>query len=429
MDRKRQTLRMLSFAMSLVALTFFGSASVWAVYAPEPKSGGRFFNAKGTLADDEYRYLGRTGERRYDDPYYGKGINVEGVRVNPYASYTGEWDTNIFLEEDNRDADYISRLNWGTDAEIPLEDGKYVFGGGVHSESEWFAQHGGENHTDWTYQGAAELNFNRFSLELFEQLQRTVNRVGNELTNRQDRYENYLSGLLTIPFADFFQETEVSHYNLEFRDPSQGMFDRQELRVIPRIGINVGDRTQALMEYGWTYINYDDVDDRNGMAHQLALGVRGLLGQGDLVNYQAWAGWQFRNYNSDNRQDFSGFVARGEVEYRRTELSRFFINANRSPVESVTTNNSFIVRNEIAGGWRRQLAERLWGEVGAGIGFYDYSSDRFDFYWEPKVRLDYVIPNTFARLFTEYRYTARHSDVGNQDYGRHLWNAGVRLEV
>src|SRR4051812_17577498 len=106
-------------------------------------------------------------------------------------------------------------------------------------------------------------------------------RGGSEVTRRQERDENYLSGVLTISFGEFFQETEVSHYNLEFQEPGFENFDRQEFRVMPRIGMNVGDRTQALVEYGLTRIDFDRMTERNGWAHEGSLGVRGFLGQGD----------------------------------------------------------------------------------------------------------------------------------------------------
>jgi hypothetical protein len=431
MDRKREMMRIFSFGFMFASLFLWGSNSLWAVYAPEPKSGGRFFHAKGTRSADEYEYMGRTGTRQFENYYYGRpeygdGVRYEALHLKPYASYTGEYDSNVFLTDDNTEGDYISRLNWGLDAEVPMQEGKYLIGGGVHSESEWFAEHGGENNTDWIYQGEAEANFNHFSIEVFEEFRDNSSRAGNELTEREERAENYLNGLITIPFAEFFLETEVSHYHLEFDDAARQFFDRQEFRTIPRIGFNVGDRTQVLAEYDLTFINYD-AGDRDGTAHQGSLGARGFLGDGDLVSYQVWAGWQFRNYDSGD--DFNGFTFRSDVEYRRSEVSRFFFEANRLPVESVSVSNSFIVRHEIAGGWRRQLSERLRGELRGGVGFYDYAGDRFDFFWEPGVRVDYRLPGDFASLFAEYRFTARHSDAANQDYLRHIANGGIRFEL
>ncbi len=420
--------------MIFAVLAFHGAPISWAVYAPEPKSGGRFFESKGTKSAADYQYLGRPGERVYDDyyDYYrGKGLQLEMLKLRPYLGYTGEWDTNIFLEEDDPNQDYISRLNWGAEAEIPMEDGKYNVFGGIHSESEWFAENNQENHTDWIYQLGTTLNFNSFSLEVFEDLRRTVNRAGSELTGREDRWENYIMGLLTIPMGEIFSETEVSHYLLNFRDDAREAFDRDEFRVIPRIGWNAGDRTQVLVEYGITDIDYKELDDRNGMSHALSLGARGFLGQGDLVSYQAWGGWEIRNYNSDMREDFSGFIFRGDLAYRYSEQSKFFLETSRRPEESVSETNSFISKNDIAARWRRQLTESLGGEVRGAMGFYDYSSGRFDFYWEPGAKIDYLLPGRFrfAHLFTEYKFTARHSDAANADYFRHRWNFGVRAEI
>ncbi|HTL46986.1 MAG TPA: outer membrane beta-barrel protein [Verrucomicrobiae bacterium] len=423
---------MSNFFRSLIALAIVGlwsSTMALAVYAPEPQSGGRFFKSKGTKSAEEYRYLGRTGLRP-EDYYDSPGLTYEGVRLKPYVGYSGDWDTNVFLTERDRSQDYINRLNWGTDVEVPLDAQKHLLYGGVHSESEWFAKNSSENHTDWVFQGGGQFNFNNFSLDLHEEFRDTVDRSNSELTARTERYENYLDGVLTIPFGQMFSETEVSHYNLEFDDEANQVFDRYELRISPRIGVNVGDRTQALVEYQLTNINYNKIEDRNGDAHQISLGLRGFLGQGDLVTYQVWGGWQVRNYDSDLRDDFTGPVWRADIEYRRSEISRFYASTKREPVESVTVNNSFITRTDLEVGWRRKLSERITGTLAGASAFHHYSNGRLDFLWEPKVGVDYLIPGRVgARLYTDYRWSARHSDADNQDYERSLLSFGIRAEV
>ncbi len=414
----------------LLVFSFSIVEPAWAVYSPEPRSAGRYFQAKGTRASEAYLYQQSTGTPRSFSEYeYGEGLRAGNLWVDPYVGYTREYDSNVFLTENAQKEDWINRLNWGVDAEAPFEDGKYVVRGGVHSESEWFNRFDDEDHTDWIYQLGTELNFNQFQLEVFEEHRRTVSRAGNELTRRIARKENYLVGLLTIPFGEFFSETEVSHYDLVFRDPAFDNSDRDELSFYPRFGVNVGDRTQVLTEYGYTNVNYDNAEDRNGDVHQLAAGLRGFLGEGDLVSYQAWAGWQIRNYDSNSRDDFSGFIFRSDLQYRPNDRTRVIAEVNRLPVESVSNTNSYIVRNTAAISFQRQFAERILLDLGASTGWWDYSDSRDDFYFEPKARVEYLLPGNIVTLFTEYIFSGRESDAGQQDYNRHLWNFGVRAEM
>lgn len=420
---------LLFFMLVISGILFLNPNLIFAVYEPQPQSGGKFFEGKGTKSAYEYQYLGRTGTDEYRSNYYGKGVEYKNIRVKPYASYTGEWDTNVFLTEHDHKDDYINRLNWGASADVPLEGGKYVLGGEINSESEWFSTYDKEDHTDWNFVGRGAFNFNNFSVNVFNDFRDTSDRSGTELTSRVERKENYLDGLLEIPFGEFFLENEASYFYLNFDDKALDNFDRDDIRDIPRIGYNLGPRTQVLAEYSIMHIGYDHASDRNAWDHEWALGARGFLGNADLISYQVWGGWQIRNYNSDNIKDFSSFVFRANAEYRPSDLSRIFVDAHRTVDESVTQTNSFLVRNDLGAGWRRQLSENIGAELKGSIGFYDYSDHRRDFFWEPMIRFNYLLPGKFAHLFAEYRFSQRASDVENRSYTRNLLNFGIRAEI
>ncbi|MFZ5802850.1 MAG: outer membrane beta-barrel protein [Candidatus Omnitrophota bacterium] len=406
-----------------------GPQSGWAVYAPEPQSGGKYFRAKGTMAAKDYTYLGRTGTRDFEDYYYGDGVRAGNVKIQPRISYTREYDSNIFLTPTDRQSDWINRLDWGIDAEAPLNEGQYVLYSGVQSLTEWFVGHDDQNHTDWIYQGGAQANYNHFSVEVFEDFRRTVDRAGTELTQRIDRKENYLTGLLTVPLARFFFENEISHYNLEFRDPGQKIGNRWELREIPRIGMDIGDRTQALFEYAIMPIRYDEQSDRNGLSQQPAVGLRGFLGKGDLTAYQAWVGWENRSYDSSRRKDFSSVVFRGDIRYRPSDLTELSAEVSRRPEESVTETNSYISRNDLSLRYRRKVTDYGVFHAGGTAGLYDYSSKRFDSFWQAFSKAEVLLPGKFASVFGEYRFSQRHSNQSGNDYVDHIASFGVKLEM
>lgn len=429
-------------------MTILGLASVllalpsaWAVNRPEPESGGRYFPGKGTHAGAEYaEYVGdrvnasssygRTETSSFEDQRYADGLKLGALNMRPYLGYIGEYDSNIFLTEDDEDQDYISKLLGGVDAEVVVQDGKYVMTGGVQSFSEWFADQGSQNHSDWAYQLAAEAHWSGLDLRVYDEFRDTSARSSNDLTDRAQRYENLLGGLATLPFGQFFLETEVLDFIVNFdEDSGRQLFDRHEFSVYPRIGINVGSKSQLLLEYGYIDINYRNQDDRDGVANQAQLGMRGFLGESNLVSYQVWGGWQFRNYESDALKDFQGFIGHGEVSYQPVARTRFSLQAVRRPEESLNTGQSVYTRNEIGFRVRQQIAEQWFVNGRAGAGLNRYSSGRDDFLWEPSVGLEYILPGNIISLFAEYKFSARQSDTDNRDYNRHIANFGIKASL
>jgi hypothetical protein len=310
-----------------------------------------------------------------------------------------------------------------------LQGGRHLLSGGFQSESEWFQRYNGQNHTDWSGQLASDLNFNSFSLRLYDRFDKTTSRAGTELTQRLQRKENYLTSLLTIPFADFFTEIETSDYHVSFDDPAQRLFNRNEITTYPRLGFNVGDRTQALAEAGYTHIFYPKADDNGGNAYQLSGGLRGLIGKSDRFSYQVWGGFQIRNYYSDAKNDWAGFVGRGEVIFKQSEKTQAIASIQRRPVESVSVNQSYYVQNELNLRLRQRVVENVYANAITYFQLNDYASDRLDFIWQPGVMLEYVLPGKLASLFGEYRFTQRESDQSGQDYNRQIANFGVRVNV
>lgn len=413
--------------------------SAWAVYPPEPQSGGRFFPGKGTRAGAEYaEYVensddssyARTENGNFDRQHYAKGLKLGIVQVRPSVGYTGEYDSNIFLKQSNRQDDYISKLLGGVDADVLMDGGKYILTGGVQTKSEWFADHSSEDHTDWTYQLGGEIHLPKVDLTVHDDFRDTRDRTDSELTDRINRYENRLDGLATIPFGQFFSETQATDFIVDFRDSTAlQQFNRHEFSVYPRLGMNIGTKTQALVEYGFTDINYEKQDDRDGTAHQAQLGVRGFLGNADLFAYQLWGGWQFRHYDNGDLQSFDSFVGHGELTYRAGASTQLAFQVIRRPEESLDAGQTFYTRNEAAFQVKQQIAQQWYVTGRAGAGFNHYSNDRLDFLWEPSVGLEYVLPGKILALFTEYKFSARESDASNRDYNRHIANFGIKAEV
>lgn len=406
-----------------VLMTILFSEMVFALYTPEPASGGRFFRSKGTKAAQDYLTYMEIQDR-YRIPTYVKGVDLGPVHLRPYIDYTREWDSNVFLSDDNEKSDWINRLNAGGDFEIPIDGGQHLIYGGGHSATEWFSRFDDQDHSDFLFQGGFQLNFSSFRLGAQEQFERTSSRSRTEFTERTKRNENTIRGLLEVPLAQMFLETEIIDYDVDFRQSQSSQFDHHEFSVLPRVGFDLASEHQILGELGYTNLSYDN-ENRDGDVLAPMVGLRGKLTE--LISYQIWNGVQFRNY--DERDNYVGYAARGALFYDTADQkSQVRLMANRQPVESTFQDNSYYVRNELDVQFRQNIGERFNVYLGWLMQFNNYEGTREDFVWEPRVRGEVFIFREIVTLFGEYRFTGRGSNTSGQDYGRHLTNFGVGMK-
>lgn len=398
---------------------------------PEPKSGGKYALAKGTKADEVYEEEGRAGGPGYE--WQGKGLEVGAFVLRPFIQYKGVYEDNIFYSDTDTKDDYISQLAAGVDAELPLAGGQHLLTGTFREDIEWFAQNDSQDHNDYTLGAGLDLNFVPFSLNLEDTHSSTVDRADTEFTSRVAREVNLARGLLEIPFASFFLETEVMNQNFDYRAPENQAFNHNDFVIYQRLGLDVAPSTQFLLEYGYENIDYSNLEERNGDGNQMMAGLRGVLSE--RITYQAWGGAQWRVYDSDIRPDFNGFVSRVAVQYDINETSNIVVRFNRDPQESTFDNQSFYVRNKLGLIWTQQIAERVYLKTDGAYSHNDYSritvlpnqdTTRRDDVWDAGVGLEYLMPNEIISIFGGYRITSRESNLSGLNYTDNSVSVGAK---
>lgn len=394
------------------------------------KSEGKYALSKGTKADALYEE--RQGAPVYDYEY-GKGAHLGPVHLKPSIDYNWEYDTNIFMEENGRQSDVINRLMPVLEAELPLNGGQHLLHASYRAIIEWFERNGQQDHEDHIGSIGADLNFVPFTLSVEDTLMRTVDRADTEFTTRVQRDENTFRGLLEVPFARFFLESEVYDFDVTYDNVLNQGFDHHEFNIYQRIGYDWTPSTQLMAEYGYKNIGYANVEDRDGDANQFALGARGHLTE--LVTYQAWLGAQFRIYDEDSRPDYHGLIARGALRWDMSEQSRIELRGDMSPQESTFDGQSFYTRHRIEADLRRQIAERVFINGKFGVDYNAYSRitvrnnterTRRDYQYYTGGGLEYLMPNDLISFYAEYLYQARDSNTAFLDYDDQKITGGVR---
>lgn len=402
--------------------------SAMAVNAPDPVSGGKFFEGRGTKAAEDYE--GRAGGPVYE---YGKGLQFGALHLIPQIAYNRVWENNVFYDENGRRDDWINRLDVGGNAELPFGGGQHLFAASYFNSNQWFETFDAQDYTGHVFGAGVELNYVPFSVSVDDHFRRTVDRSGTEFTTRVSREENTFHTLLEIPFSAFFLESEIFDLNEDFASAEDSRFDRNDFDFYQRAGFDVFANHQLLAEYNYKVISYGNVDDRDGNANQLMLGLRGNWTE--RISYQAWGGAQFRIYDEDIRPDFHGFVARGAVQYSISDVSSITLKGDRTPQESTFDDQSFYVRNRGELAWRQQIAERLFFLTRETLQYNTYSRrslragedrTRKDWVWQTGVGLEYFLPNNLTSFNLEYKFTGRESNTVNFDYDAQSFQVGVK---
>lgn len=419
-----------SVSISVFFIATLTSCSVLFAAIPQPKSEGKFTLSKGTKAAPAYQEQGRSETRGYQ---WGRGLELGKVLLKPFIQYLGQLEDNIFYSQSAKKSDYISRLSTGATAELPLNGGQHLLTGNFTEDLEWFAKNDDQDHNDYSYGGGLDLSFVPFSLNVEDTQRHTVDRADTEFTGRVTRDENVAHGLLEIPFARFFLETEGLNFNTSYRAPENKIFNHNEFTIFQRIGMDIAPTTQFLAEYSYENLDYPKSGERNGDANQVMLGFRGNLTE--RIVYQGWGGYQARIYDNKVRPDFYGFVTRDSIQYAITDVSNVTVKFNRDAQESTFDNQSFYVRNKGSLAWRQQLAERLFLKTDGALSYNEYSritvlggqaTTRRDYVWEAGVGFDYLMSNDVISLFGEYRHRSRSTNLDTFDYGDNMLSAGVK---
>lgn len=401
----------------------------WAVNIPLPMSKGKFIESKGTKAAAEFE--GRAGRPGYE---YESRMQLGNVFLKPYVDYQVVWDDNIFLDAKDEDQDFINDLRAGFGADWPIGGGQHLVAASYGIHSQFFNDFQDQDHTDHNIQVGGEFNFVPFSVTVQDTFSQTVSRADTEFTSRVKRDQNALDALLEIPFTQFFLETEVVDFDVDFRRPEDSTFDRHLFTIYQRAGVDYSPATQLLFEYGFTDIHYREVDDREGDANQVAFGARGNWTE--RITYQIWGGYQAREYDSDLRPGFFDAVWRGALSYNISATGTVTLRGDRTPQESTFDGQSWYVRNRAEIDWRQQIAERWYFQTREVFSFNEYSrvtvltggdqKTREDAVWQAAAGIEYLMPNDIFAFLVEYRFRARDSKISTLDYDNQTLTFGVR---
>lgn len=363
-------------------------------------------------------------------------LDLDGIKITPSISYTGEYDDNIFRTQSDKKSDYANIITPAIAVEAKPD--KHEIKARYKADILRYSTY---NNFD-TERHLAELvsifKFNRVELRLNELFRRTDDFPSSELTSRLKRNENALGGgfdidLYRIWGVGFDATWENTHYLRSDFD----FLSRNGYTYATNLYYRLTAKTRVFGEYDFVREIYEFDKTRDNNRHRGLLGVRGDLTE--KLSLTAKGGYERLAFHSDTRDDQDNFVVSIEGNYKPLDRLQIALILSRSVQASTFANNaqyeSFNSNLGITYAFTPKIM--IIPRFSFGVDNYRESALNPDNNTQEN-RLDYLLgagltiryePLKYIRLDGSYDYQGRKSNFGASDYDDNRVSFKVTLSM
>jgi len=341
-----------------------------------------------------------------------------------------KYDNNIYLTSTDAKSDEINvvtpklfmDLPFGIDERHNLQ---FLYSADLGSFSDYTTEN--YQNQDLTALLNFKLPFGYFALKNL--YRNTQDRSATEFTTPVQRVENRSDALLGIEFNKLANEFGYAYFTKHFNNRSYDNLDYHENIYTDTAYYQLFPKTKALLEYNYGEIDYLRDITRNGSYNQIRLGLKGDL-TGKTIGIVK-AGYQNRQYDTESRNGYEGFVAELGLISRlseRTELKARFID---TALESTYGNNAYYNNNSFG----IELNQGLIGNFSI-VGTFSVDRNlypeedttlyikRRDTIWTEGLGIEYQAKD-WVKAGVNYEYKEDNSNIDTKEYERSQLMASV----
>lgn len=364
-----------------------------------------------------------------------QGIKIGQATLHPSITVEERYDSNIFLDPNNRKEDWINYVTPAFKLDMPFGDGdRHLADVMYKADIQSYAEYDQENHIDQYVNGGVKLNMaDKGYLKVRDDFRITRDRSDTEFTQMIKRTENtgeVSAGIdmdkfaYEVGYSNFFRNyADIEYTNLEYNE-NDGKFTAF-YQLFPK--------TKLLAEYKYGKIDYvsQEASDRDGDYHQGMIGLKGDL-TGKTVGIVK-AGYQSRTYKGTSEEDFKKPVAEVGLITDFTEKTRLETKFSRMAYESTYENNNYYDSYRL----QAKLTQKLWSSWSL-YGLLQYENNKYpetdssidkrrkDDIYTGNVGLQYDIKDWLKAKFN-YEFKEDSSNVDTREYKRHLTSLSLTL--
>lgn len=356
----------------------------------------------------------------------GTGINLGLLRLHPAFSQIFEFDDNIRLQRNDKEADAIFRELPALTAE--LENERFRMAGGYGMEIVNFAENHEENAVNHFAHAFMEYRFTDLKVSVEDTFSKAQSRLGNANSTRDDVLSNAVQVLAKYDRPKWALEPGWTHSTVNHESESLDDYSYEEDVLSLLTGYKVTERTLVLLQndFGMTYY-HDKTANADQNWWQILSGIRGEYIENLLM--EAKMGFQARRTddiaNQVNQKNWYGLVADVNLSWKISERDAFSIDYIRNARNSTFVNNSYFLVDRISMAYSKRFFEKviLTPELAWQQNRYPHSvtvlgtdGKRRDNFWEAGIELRYQAQEWLSAGIA-YRFRDRASNFDNFDYG------------
>ncbi|RKX58744.1 MAG: hypothetical protein DRP37_07575 [Thermodesulfobacteriota bacterium] len=309
-------------------------------------------------------------------------IHIGQLDIHPSLSVQEEYNDNIYNEDKGETGAAITTISPGIAFQLPLQ--KHLLNMDCRAEFIEPSRHQNYEADNYFANIMLDLDFNRLNVQIGDNFARDSVAPDSENDIRNDYYQNRFFLDTSYKLADRykikgFYRNELRDFNRfhkqEQSDPELDDYTKNE------VGFNLFYRflplTSALVEYGYTNINNDDMGlpSTDSDTQRLWLGL--TWEATSKITGTIKGGYTYRNYDGDT-DDFDGFGMKGDLTYKFTSYTNIGLNGFRKPVDtSVTQEDAVYGTYYVSTGGTLSVDHRLTHKITASA-HVSYTNDHYE---------------------------------------------------
>lgn len=367
-------------------------------------------------------------------PPPARAIDLNGIKVTPSVSYTGEYDDNVLRTRFDKRSDYVHTITAAI--AVSATPGKHEITAGYKADILRYLNRSNLDTERHSASLSTSLNFNRLQLRFGENFRRTDDFPTTELTTRIKRNENSLTGGFDYDFVQRwgigfdFTWGNVNNLRSDF-----DFLDRNTYTYATNLYYRITEKTRIFAEYNFAREIFQSDNSRDNNRHRGLLGIRGDLTE--RLRLTAKAGYEHLDFHADTQSDHGTFVTSVEGNYKPTERLQIVLLLNRSVASSTFTNNpqfeSFNATLGLAYAFTPKITISPRGSFGVdnfrqSALNIDRQEKRLDFLYGGGIGVGYELQK-WIRLEGNYDFSRRDSKFNTFDYDDNRVSFTVTLSM
>ena len=307
----------------------------------------------------------------------GEGIEVwDLITFRPMFRLQQQYDSNVFLDENDEKDDWITTFDAGVEAEMKMGD--VLFKGGYVFNMNLFAEHHNQNSYNHTVIGKIDWDLTDYEVLIKNKYRRFSDRAGTEDTARLSRQKNVLYTDILAEFNrlafdfgyDFIIEDYLSNDIVSGTTTYDEGEDRMEHIFRDEVSYRFAPKTSVLAEADFGIIDYDTGLNSDSYFLQALTGLKGQVFPDSVSSIKVGFRWQ--DYDRAGDQDYAGFVARTNTTKKFGVKDTVTLTTERSVNESTYSNMNYYTLTHIGLGYIHQFNDKLSAHLAGAYQFNKY---------------------------------------------------------